>query len=206
MEKYDYIFAGTGLAALMAVYEMVLSQKFKDKKILLIDADLKKTNDRTWCFWEKPDGRHESLVHKKWKIAIFSNEKQTRDLDLDPYRYKMIRGLDFYNHVFNIISKEVNISFSNQKIIDFQETENQVIVKTEAESYSCSKLFNSLFNPEEVLLQDKYPLLQQHFIGWKIRSPKPAFTPEKATFMDFSVAQKGNTRFMYVLPFSKTEA
>ena len=55
-------------------------------------------------------------------------------------------------------------------------------------------------------MQDKYPLLQQHFIGWKIKTSEPAFTADKATFMDFSVAQKGNTRFMYVLPFSKTEA
>ncbi|MNS63793.1 Lycopene cyclase protein [compost metagenome] len=48
--------------------------------------------------------------------------------------------------------------------------------------------------------------MQQHFIGWKIKTQEPVFNPEKATFMDFSVAQKRNTRFMYVLPFSETEA
>lgn len=206
MKKYDYIFAGTGLSALMTVYQMVLSKKFSDKKILLLDSDLKKTNDRTWCFWEKPNGDYENLVHKKWNFAVFSNEKYTRDLDLNPYQYKMIQGLDFYNFVFEIISKEENIEFSNQKIIDFQEENNQVLVKTEAEEIRCNKLFNSIFNPKEVLEQKKYPLLQQHFIGWKIKSSEAVFTPEKATFMDFSVAQKGNTRFMYVLPFSENEA
>jgi lycopene beta-cyclase len=54
--------------------------------------------------------------------------------------------------------------------------------------------------------QSKYPLLQQHFIGWFVKSKTPVFHPNQATFMDFSVAQKGNTRFMYVLPFSETEA
>lgn len=206
MKKYDYIFAGTGLSALMTVYQMVLSKKFSDKKILLLDSDLKKTNDRTWCFWEKPNGDYENLVHEKWNVAIFSNEKYTRDLDLNPYQYKMIQGLDFYNFVFEIISKEENIEFSNQKIIDFQEENSQVLVKTETEEFSCNKLFNSIFNPKEVLEQKKYPLLQQHFIGWKIKSSEPVFTPKKATFMDFSVAQKGNTRFMYVLPFSENEA
>jgi lycopene beta-cyclase len=49
-------------------------------------------------------------------------------------------------------------------------------------------------------------LLQQHFIGWLIQTEAPVFNPEQATFMDFSVAQKGNTRFMYVLPVSETEA
>lgn len=206
MRKYDYIFAGTGLAALMTVYQIVLSKKFMDKKILLLDSDAKKTNDRTWCFWEKPNGDYENLVHKKWNTAVFSNEKYSRDLDLNPYQYKMIQGLDFYNYVFGIISKEENIEFLNQKVVSFQEQSNQVLVKTETENFICNKLFNSIFNPKEILSQHDYPLLQQHFIGWKIKSSEPVFTPEKATFMDFSVAQKGNTRFMYVLPFSKNEA
>ncbi|MFC6097506.1 lycopene cyclase family protein [Flavobacterium qiangtangense] len=206
MRKYDYIFAGTGLAALMTVYEMILSKKFTSKKILLLDSDAKKTNDRTWCFWEKPNGTYENLVSKKWNTAIFSNEIYSRDLDLNPYQYKMIQGLDFYNFIFEVISKQENIEFSNQKVISFQEENNQVSVKTETEHFTCQKLFNSIFNPKEVLSQDKYPLLQQHFIGWKIKSAESVFTAEKATFMDFSVAQKGNTRFMYVLPFSETEA
>jgi len=206
MRKYDYIFAGTGLAALMTVYQMVLSGKFSDKKILLLDSDAKKTNDRTWCFWEKPNGDYENLISKKWNTAVFSNEHYSRDLDLNPYQYKMIQGLDFYNYIFGIISKQENIEFSNQKVVSVQEENNEVSVKTETEHFTCQKLFNSIFNPKEVLSQDKYPLLQQHFIGWKIKSSEPVFTPEKATFMDFSVAQKGNTRFMYVLPFSETEA
>ena len=206
MRKYDYIFAGTGLSALMTVYQMVLSKKFSDKKILLLDSDAKKTNDRTWCFWENPNGDYENLVSKKWNTAVFSNEKYSRDLDLHPYQYKMIQGLDFYNYIFGIISKQENIEFLNQKVVSLQEENDGVSVKTETENFTCKKLFNSIFNPKEVLSQDKYPLLQQHFIGWKIKTSSPVFTPEKATFMDFSVAQKGNTRFMYVLPFSETEA
>lgn len=206
MKKYHYIFAGAGLSALMTVYQMVLSGKFKEKKILLLDSDSKKNNDRTWCFWETPDGDYENLVRKKWDMAVFSDEKYSRDLDLSPYQYKMIHGLDFYNFVFDRISKEENIEFSNQKITRFQEENNQVSVTTETETYYCDKLFNSVFNPQDILSQQKYPYLQQHFIGWKIKTEEPVFSPEKATFMDFSIAQKGNTRFMYVLPFSETEA
>jgi lycopene beta-cyclase len=206
MRKYDYIFAGTGLSALMTVYHMIRSNKFSNKKILLLDSDVKKTNDRTWCFWENPNGDYENLVSKKWNTAVFSNEKYSRDLTLNPYQYKMIQGLDFYNYIFKIISEQENIEFLNQKVVSFHEENNQVSVKTETENFTCNKFFNSIFNPKEVLSQDKYPLLQQHFIGWKIISSASVFTQEKATFMDFSVAQKGNTRFMYVLPFSETEA
>lgn len=206
MKKYHYIFAGTGLSAMMTVYQMVLSGKFKEKKILLLDADTKKNNDRTWCFWETPEGDYENLVSKKWNTAVFSDQNYIRDLDLNPYQYKMIRGLDFYNFVFELISKQENITFSNQKIVGFEEKNNEVLVTTASETYYCDKLFNSIFNSQEILSQQKHPYLQQHFIGWKINSKEPVFDPKKATFMDFSVPQKGNTRFMYVLPFSETEA
>ena len=45
MKHYNYIFTGSGLSALMTVYEMVLSRKFEDKTILLIDENSKKTGD-----------------------------------------------------------------------------------------------------------------------------------------------------------------
>jgi lycopene beta-cyclase len=205
MKHYQYIFTGSGLSALMTVYEMTLSGKFKDKTILLIDENPKKNNDRTWCFWDNAT-LYDEIISKKWDVAFFADENFRRNLDLNPYQYKMIRGLDFYNLVFDLISKQDNIHFVNQKVVDFEELGNHCIVKTETESYTCNKIFNSIYNPNLVRNQTKYPLLQQHFIGWFVKSKEAVFNPDVATFMDFSVEQRGNTRFMYVLPTSSTEA
>ncbi|MBP6557825.1 MAG: lycopene cyclase [Flavobacterium sp.] len=205
MKHYHYIFTGAGLSALMTVYEMVLSDKFKDKSILLIDENSKKTNDRTWCFWDDKN-LYDNLASAKWNAAWFKNDSFERQLNLNPYQYKMVKGLDFYNRVFELISKEENITFLNQKVIDFQELGHHCVVKTEEESFTCNQIFNSIFNPELVKNQTKYPFLHQHFIGWFIKSKEPVFNPDCATFMDFSVEQKGNTRFMYVLPTSENEA
>jgi len=205
MKHYHYIFTGAGLSALMTVYEMVLSGKFNDKSILLLDENQKKSNDRTWCFWDEKN-IFESVISKRWDNALFANERFNRNLELKPYKYNMIRGLDFYNLVFDLISKQNNIHFANQKVLDYTEINNQCVVKTETESYTCNQIFNSIFNPELVKSQSKYPFLHQHFIGWFIKSKEAFFNPNYATFMDFSVEQKGNTRFMYVLPTSTTEA
>lgn len=205
MQHYHYIFTGSGLSALMTVYEMLLSGKFEDKSILLIDENTKKVNDRTWCFWDE-NNLFDEIVSKKWNQAIFANEKFNRVLELTPYQYKKIKGLDFYELVFKKISKHKNIHFLNQKVVDFTEFGNHCVVKTEAETFTCNKVFNSIYNPKVVTAQNKFPLIQQHFIGWFIKSKENVFTPNCATFMDFSVAQKGNTRFMYVLPTSPTEA
>ena len=205
MQHYHYIFTGSGLSALMTVYEMLLSGKFEDKSILLIDENTKKVNDRTWCFWDE-DNLFDEIVSKKWNQAIFANEKFNRVLELAPYQYKKINGLDFYELVFKKISEHKNIHFLNQKVVDFTELGNHCVVKTENETFTCNKIFNSIYNPEVVTAQTKFPLIHQHFIGWFIKSKEAVFTPNCATFMDFSVKQKGNTRFMYVLPTSATEA
>lgn len=205
MQHYHFIFTGTGLSALMTVYEMIVAGKFEDKTILLLDEDAKKTNDRTWCFWDENDVFPE-IISKKWNAALFADAELERHMELFPYQYKMLRGLDFYDLVLGMISKQENIHFLNQKVIDFQELGQHCVVKTETQSFTCNRVFNSIFTPELVKNQSKYPLLQQHFMGWFIKSKEAVFNPNCATFMDFSVEQKGNTRFMYVLPISTTEA
>ena len=203
---FDYIFTGTGLASLMTVYKMILSEKFSDKSILLLDQNVKKTNDRTWCFWEKEESIWNSLVSKKWDSALFANESFNRNFTIKPYVYNKINGLDFYNFVFEEISKQSNITFLYEKVTDINELESHVFVGTEENRYTCNYLFNSIYTKAFAERQNKYPVLQQHFVGWFIRTEEEVFNSEEVTFMDFSVEQKGNTRFMYVLPTSKTEA
>ncbi len=206
MKQYDYIFTGSGLSALMTVYKMILSQKFQTKSILLLDENAKQTNDRTWCFWDQKETLWENSISKKWNSVLFANADFKRNLELHPYQYNKIQGLDFYNQLLELIVNQKNIDFAQEKVLAIEESESIVLVKTESQSYSCSQVFNSIYNPSLVTNQSKYPLLQQHFVGWFIKTEKPIFNPEQATFMDFSVAQKGNTRFMYVLPTSETEA
>jgi lycopene beta-cyclase len=185
---------------------MVKSGKFSDKTILLLDENNKKTNDRTWCFWEEKSETWDTIVTKKWNPALYANPNRLVEIDLAPKKYNQIRGIDFYNFVLDEISKQENITFENQKVVEVQEVENQITVHTISEIYTCDQLFNSILNPLEVENQKQYPLLKQHFIGWFIQTEQEIFNPEQAMVMDFSVEQKGNTRFMYVLPTSKTEA
>jgi lycopene beta-cyclase len=206
IKHFDYIFTGTGLASLMTVYKMILSGKFADKSILLLDQDVKKTNDRTWCFWEKGESTWDSVIFKKWDFALFATENFKRDLALKPYQYSQIRGIDFYDFVFKVISKQPNITFFNEKVTDINELETHVFVGTEQNRFTCNHLLNSIYTKAFAERQNKYPVLQQHFVGWFVKAENEIFDPEKVTFMDFSVEQKGNTRFMYVLPISKTEA
>ncbi|WP_345160233.1 lycopene cyclase family protein [Flavobacterium ginsengisoli] len=206
IRHFDYIFTGTGLASLMTVYKMILSGKFSDKSILLLDQDSKKINDRTWCFWEKEASIWNPIISKKWNSALFANQDFNRHLALKPYQYNQIKAIDFYNFVFTALSQYSNITFLNEKVTDINELETHVFVGTEENRYTGNYLLNSIYTKAFAERQNKYPVLQQHFVGWFVKSKEEVFNPEEVTFMDFSVEQKGNTRFMYVLPTSKTEA
>ena len=102
--SYDYIIAGAGCAGLSLAVHMIQSGHFNNRKILIIDKEDKQKNDRTWCFWETEPGLFEAIVHRQWKSAWFYGEGFSQLMELSPYQYKLIRGIDFYNYSF-IVTK-----------------------------------------------------------------------------------------------------
>src|SRR5687767_11581410 len=108
---YDYIITGAGCAGLSLVMHLIDSGAFTDKKILLVDKNAKQTNDRTWCFWEREAGLFQSIVKKEWREVLLQAPGFSRKLDIRPYTYKLIRGIDFYDFCLARISKEPNIHF-----------------------------------------------------------------------------------------------
>lgn len=203
---YDYIIIGAGASGLLLADALGRDSFFAQKSILLLDRDAKKSNDRTWCFWEKGDGAFDGILYKEWKQIIFKGQDFSKSYDIAPYSYKMVRGIDFYEHYFESLRKYPNIHFQQASVTEVKESESSVSVRTQENSYCCHRVFDSRFNYDMLKTDRKYPLLQQHFVGWFIKTSKPVFDVEKATYMDFSVPQKGNTRFMYILPFKEDEA
>ncbi|MBT9186768.1 lycopene cyclase family protein [Zobellia russellii] len=205
-KHFDYIIIGAGAAGLMLANAMVKDDFFKSKSILLLDKDAKKTNDRTWCFWEKGDGKFDSIVSKKWDRIYFGSKQFSKDYSIAPYQYKMVQGIDFYRAYFDALKQQSNVTFKQEQVTKIADQGSKVIVLTDNNTYSASKVFSSSFDYKMATHQEKYPVLQQHFLGWTVKTEKPIFNPLQVTYMDFSVPQKGNTRFMYILPFSKYEA
>ena len=206
MTKSDYIILGAGASGLMLAYRMAEDPFFDDKSILIIDKEKDKGNDRTWCYWESGKGEWDQLLTQTWSNVFFASATFTKTIEISPYNYKMIRSEDFYQFLWGKIKLKSNISFVQDTVNKFSELENGVEVIANNANYFGSKLFNSLPNPEVYQFQSKYPVLQQHFVGWFIRTDTDAFDDTVATFMDFSVAQNGNTRFMYVLPLDRKTA
>ena len=204
-QGYDYIIAGAGCAGLSLVVHMIHSGRFSDKKILIVDKEEKRKNDRTWCFWEKEPGLFESIVHKQWEQLWFHGQKFSRLLELPPYHYKLVRGIDFYDHCLDLVGKQSNITVRLGDIREIKNENGEPVITIGNERISATYIFNSLLFEKPRLSKKEYYLLQ-HFKGWFIKTEKACFDPAKATLMDFRVSQEEGTSFVYVMPFSETEA
>lgn len=205
-KNFDYIIVGGGASGLMMAYRMSKDTYFDDKLILIIDQVKKSNNDRTWCFWEKNKGDWDDILNHSWKDIIFKGDNVAMQTTIEPYVYKMIKSADFYQKVWKTISTKENIYFSEENVVKIQQEKSLGIVFTADNEYHSKKIINSILFTNDYQLQQKYPVLQQHFVGYFVRTKEPVFTTNAATFMDFTIPQKGNTRFMYVLPYADNEA
>ena len=201
MERFDYIICGGGASGLLLSNALLSDKHFNDKKILIIEKESKTDNDKTFGFWNDKESVLDNIVFKEWEYAEFRDSNSHNSFLLSPYKYKMIKSNEFYLYIGDKISKASNFTYLNSTVNEIDQVNN--IVKTNDGEFSSSIIFSSIYN--EVSFK-KYPLLKQHFIGWTIETKNESFDDNKITFMDFSVDQKDEIRFMYILPFSKNKA
>jgi len=196
-KKYDYIFAGSGLAGLSLLYYIITNPLLQNKKILVIDKKIKNKNDKTWCFWEKEQHFYEQLVKTKWSKLKYNSPSYKTIFQLQKYEYKLISADDYYKFIIDK-ALELNIEFRTETILSITDIENKAVVKTELETFEANYVFNStkLFYPKIT----KENTLLQHFTGWYIKTEMDCFDINVATLMDFNLPQKNEIRFMYVLP------
>lgn len=225
MDKhFDIILAGGGLAGLTLALELARRPFFREKKVLLIDRDTKEKNDRTWCFWATEEEPLPPVVFKTWSDCRFFGTHFSQKLDIAPYRYHMVRGLDFYRWAKAELDKAPHIQRVTASIQSIDAYTGTVI--TDLGDFQAEHVFNSAFTrlpllPQASALYSNPPLsllpsavrrppsavcLLQHFKGWLLETAAPAFDPDVVTFMDYRLEQQGETRFVYVLPFSPTRA
>lgn len=200
---YDYLIAGSGMSGLSLAYYLNKS-KLSNKKVLLIDRERKEKNDRTWCFWERGDGSFEEVVFRKWPTVRFYGSNFEQNLDLGNYAYKMIRGKDFYEYIWQHLNKNPNIEFLEANIQGIEEDDEAVTIKTDKGDFQGAFAFDSTYQLK-LNLPKRHNLLQ-HFKGWVIETPQPIFNPSVPYLMDFRVEQHQDCRFIYVMPFDEKRA
>lgn len=202
--KYDVAIAGAGLSGLSLAYKIKKNPKLSHLRLALIDPSPKNKNDRTWCFWSKERDCFEDILYTKWNNIEFSSTGFTKTLEINPYSYKMIRGIDFYKHTLEFLKSQDKVDFYNEKIHELSESSDDIMtIQCEDSLIKAKKVFKSYYDKKDF---SKDHFVWQHFKGWIIETEEDCFDADKAVFMDFRVEQDNETRFFYVLPFSTNQA
>ena len=167
--QYDYIIAGAGCAGLSLAMHIIHSGKLQDKKVLIIDQDPKNSNDRTWCFWQSEEDLFEPIVYKEWQKLWFYGDNFSKELSIHPYTYKMIRGIDFYTHCLEVITRQPNFTVRFEKVDHVFSSDVTSGVRIKEETIHAEYVFNSILFEKPSLRSNQYWLLQ-HFKGWVIET------------------------------------
>lgn len=202
---YDYIITGGGCAGLSLIMRMLSEPGLSNKKILLIEQSEKNLNDRTWCFWEQGKGFFESVVCKQWNSAWFHAQGYSSLKELGTYRYKMIRGIDFYQHCYQEIKTSPHVTVVHDTVVTISQDADRARVFTSKGQYECEYVFNSILFDDPLKQKNAHHLLQ-HFKGWVIETEEDVFDVNACTLMDFRVSQHHGTTFVYVMPMTKRKA
>lgn len=201
---YDYIIAGGGCAGLSLAMQLQQSG-LSFKKVAIIDQTQKRQNDRTWCFWSRHK-KHwfDELVYKRWSKFRFASSSIHQVYELNPYTYYLIRGIDFYEYCLKQLKQDGRFEFVTESIRQLSSTNNAGLVETPSSFYEGQYVFNSAFRNLDAKAHHVNYI--QHFLGWVVESDMPVFEADCPVFMDFSVEQHNDCRFMYVIPHSSTKA
>ena len=198
--KYDYIIAGAGCAGYSLLYHLLQDPILSKKKILVVDANFNKGNDRTWCFWEDQAGPFELIVCKKWSNIEVLKGTMQRLLPTAPFEYKMIQGIDFYQHISAFAKGFDNVEWVASKVLSIDAEHNGAIVHWEGGAANADYVFSSIHGDR---IQSA---LWQHFKGIVVEFDDAVFDKSVARLMDFNVPQMDATAFMYLLPLTDKKA
>ena len=203
MKKYDYILAGGGCAGLSLVYHL-LDSSLKDSKILIVEPTLGEVPNKTWCYWNTAAlPIHPEAARFSWNSFYLQQGKQQHQHGLEKLSYYHLNSHDFYAHVLEKIKNFPNVHFLKEEVNTIRCIENEVYVETKTSgTYSGSYVFDS----RNFVGNETQNILNQVFIGLRIKSQTSVFDPNSMGLMDFDTPSTSGFDFIYTLPFSSQEA
>lgn len=202
---YDYIIAGAGASGLSLAWQFC-QPEFSNKKILLVDQKFSVQNEKTWCFWHDSAPPFSEIIHKKWtQTEIITPHSHVRE-KLSDFPYYCIKSGAFTKYIFNRLQKNDSFELLETPIRQIKGNKELASIATESGTFTGNYIFQSCFTPPQIKKSNvQYPIVQ-HFLGWEIKADKSAFNTDSFILMDFDESHMEGIAFLYLLPWSPTEA
>ena len=183
-----YVIVGAGAAGLSLCHALL--ERGVTDEIVVLDRKPTFTDDRTWCFWDTvphPFSHLASSCWNRWEVVGTDGRRAAQESAHGGYA--CLRSIDFYEYVAEIMRRRPNVTL-------------KLGCPVESALPDADFVFDS--RPRPVLPGGLS--FSQRFLGQFVRASAPVFDPSRCTLMDFQVSQASGLHFIYVLPFSPTQA
>lgn len=202
--RFDYVFLGLGAANSLILRSLDAHGLLRGHRFAIFEPDAKRANDRTFCFWAEPAEVEAlgllPLVSHAWDTVRIGGISETSIL---PMRYWHICGIDLYEQTRALLDR-------------YPEEALLLAEPWEAYADSTAAGFVFPFGKAQTVFDSRPPQFQQaaaheahllqSFLGWEIECPAGTFDTSAVVMMDFRIPQEQHTQFVYILPFSDTNA
>ncbi len=201
MPAKRYLIIGAGASGLSLCHAL-LERGITDD-IVVLDQKKAFTNDRTWCFWDAAPHAYSKLASHRWQRWDVITESGLASQTSARGGYACLRGQDFYEAVVSILRHAPNVTLKLDALVEsVEETAACVRVTAGGQAWNADAVFDSRPRP----VPHGGLSFSQRFFGQFLCTSTSAFDPSRCTLMDFRVSQQHGMHFVYVLPFSPTEA
>lgn len=109
---YDFLLVGGGLAGLSVACHLAEAGLLRDRRLLILDRTEKRQNDRTWSYWSRTPTPFDHLAVRTWDCLYFYGDGERLRLPMGDYRYRTIRGIDFYRHARARLAQEPGVKLA----------------------------------------------------------------------------------------------
>ncbi|MEW1757136.1 lycopene cyclase family protein [Streptomyces cyaneofuscatus] len=210
MPDPDVVIVGAGAAGLSLAYHLCAPGGAVPLSVVLVDAPPGplRPPPRTWCYWEPPGGAYDPALAASWpRLRVRAADGAATVTEPSPYRYKMLRSDAFEALVGRRLSDAPafrRIEATVTAVRDAPDGGGEVLAQDGRVLVRGRRVFDS--RPPGRLPPARTTLLQ-HFMGWFVRTERPAFDPTTADLMDFRTPQPARgLSFGYVLPLDPQTA
>lgn len=190
--------AGLSLAAALG------QERAPGRRVLLLEPRTEYTRDRTWCFWNTEPHLFATAISHSWHSWRVSHGAREVKRSSRVYRYCHIAGHDFYRDALGRVERAEGQTHLRGVVVNSvaRQGDGLLAVETNQGRLLAKTVFDSRPAPG-----GGAPVLLQRFVGWHVRVAEPCFDPETIELMRFVPSgTPGRAQFLYVLPFSPTEA
>ncbi len=200
----EIVIVGAGCAGLSLAAALALERV--PGRVLLLEPRTVYTRDRTWCFWNTEEHPFTSAVSHSWNAWGVSANGRAVLRQSRRYRYCHIAGDRFYRDAVERVDRapeqQLCRGVSVRSIA--REANGLQAVETDQGRLLARQVFDSRPAAGD---QASQPAFLQRFLGRHVRTAQACFDPEAVELMRFLPSDvPGRIRFLYLLPFSATEA